>query len=153
MTDRYELRAADEDRDRVAEILREAHGEGRLSQDELLARVEATYGARTYGELDRLISDLPVAGRTTPVPQQRAPHHPQPVRAQSRGILRRLARSTLTVMWWIYGVVLAINVTVWLLVSMSQGMPEYFWPIWVAGPWGIALGAGEMAYRSRHGRN
>jgi len=34
--------------------------EGRLSGDELEQRLEALYAARTYGELDALLADLPV---------------------------------------------------------------------------------------------
>jgi hypothetical protein len=55
------LRASDSDREQVAERLRHATAEGRLSTDELEERVGALYGARTYGELDALVADLPVA--------------------------------------------------------------------------------------------
>lgn len=58
-----ELRASYSDRDRVAEILRLAAGEGRLSVDELEARLEAALTARTMGELASLTSDLPTAAR------------------------------------------------------------------------------------------
>jgi hypothetical protein len=45
----------------VAERLRHATAEGRLSADELGERLEALYSARTYGELDVLLADLPVS--------------------------------------------------------------------------------------------
>jgi DUF1707 SHOCT-like domain/Domain of unknown function (DUF4190) len=54
------IRAADEDRDRVAGILGTAYSEGRLTKDEYDARLEAAFAARTYGELDKLMTDLPV---------------------------------------------------------------------------------------------
>ena len=54
-----ELRASYEDRDRVAETLRIAAGDGRLSADELDQRLEAALTARTYGELAALTRDLP----------------------------------------------------------------------------------------------
>ncbi|HVL83272.1 MAG TPA: DUF1707 domain-containing protein [Pseudonocardia sp.] len=54
-----ELRAADSDRERVVERLRRAVGEGRLTIDEFEERAAAAYAARTYGELDILIADLP----------------------------------------------------------------------------------------------
>ena len=47
-----ELRASDADRERVAEILRDAVAEGRLDMEEFEERLEATYKARTYGELE-----------------------------------------------------------------------------------------------------
>jgi len=56
------LRASDSDREHAAERLRQATAEGRLSADELEERLEALYGARTYGELDALLADLPVSG-------------------------------------------------------------------------------------------
>jgi Flp pilus assembly protein TadB len=57
---RYDsLRASDTDRDAVTERLREAAGEGRLDPDELEERVDSALRARTYGELDRLVADLP----------------------------------------------------------------------------------------------
>ncbi|WAZ22027.1 DUF1707 domain-containing protein [Streptomyces cinnabarinus] len=57
-----ELRASDADRERVAEILREAMAEGRLDMEEFGERLDATYRARTYGELTPLTRDLPAAG-------------------------------------------------------------------------------------------
>ncbi|MDF1605392.1 DUF1707 domain-containing protein [Nocardioides sp. YIM 152315] len=54
-----QMRISDDDRHRVAEILREAAGEGRLDLDELDERLEATYAARTYSDLVPITSDLP----------------------------------------------------------------------------------------------
>ncbi|RRR68860.1 DUF1707 domain-containing protein, partial [Streptomyces sp. RP5T] len=56
-----DLRASDADRDRVADILREALGEGRLTADEHAERVEGVLGAKTVGELEVFIRDLPAA--------------------------------------------------------------------------------------------
>ena len=146
MADRYEMRAADSDRERVADILRDAHGEGRLTQDELLARVESAYGARTYRELDLLIADLPVQPRQASAPARPVSVSPP---ARGRGTMRRLVRGTLNVAWWFYVVAVVLNLTIWVLVSVHDGFPEYFWPAWVAGPWGVVLGAAELTYRSR----
>jgi hypothetical protein len=66
-----ELRASHEDRDRVAEILRVAAGDGRLTAAELDERLEAALTARTHGELARLTADLPaVPGPSGSVPPQ-----------------------------------------------------------------------------------
>jgi hypothetical protein len=54
------LRASDSEREDVAERLRDATAEGRLTADELEERLEALYRSRTYGELDALVADLPV---------------------------------------------------------------------------------------------
>ncbi len=70
-----ELRASDADRDRIADMLRDAHAEGRLTADEHAERVEGVLAARTVGELDVFVRDLPAAhaGRHTAAP---APHRP-----------------------------------------------------------------------------
>ncbi|MEV6316625.1 DUF1707 domain-containing protein [Streptomyces sp. NPDC051776] len=57
-----ELRASDADRDRVAEILREALAEGRLDMEEFDERLGAAYQARTYADLEPLTRDLPGSG-------------------------------------------------------------------------------------------
>ncbi|MGW7378562.1 DUF1707 SHOCT-like domain-containing protein [Streptomyces sp. NPDC054794] len=64
--DAPELRASDADRERVAEVLRDALAEGRLDMEEFEERLEATYKARTYGELTPITRDLPGAGVTAP---------------------------------------------------------------------------------------
>ncbi|MEU5143295.1 DUF1707 domain-containing protein [Streptomyces sp. NPDC021139] len=58
--DAPELRASDADRERVAEVLRDALAEGRLDMTEFEERLDATYRARTYGELAPITRDLPV---------------------------------------------------------------------------------------------
>ncbi|MDF3297711.1 DUF1707 domain-containing protein [Streptomyces tropicalis] len=65
--DAPELRASDADRERVAEVLRDAVAEGRLDMEEFGERLEAAYRARTYGELAPLTRDLPGAGVPAPV--------------------------------------------------------------------------------------
>jgi hypothetical protein len=56
-----ELRASHQDRDRVAELLRIAAGDGRLTAEELDERLGKALTARTYGELAALSKDLPAA--------------------------------------------------------------------------------------------
>ncbi|MFG2911859.1 DUF1707 domain-containing protein [Kitasatospora sp. NPDC048298] len=53
------MRASHADRDRVAELLRVAAGDGRLTPDELDERLEVALSARTLGELAGLTADLP----------------------------------------------------------------------------------------------
>ena len=55
------LRASDADREQVSQRLRHATAEGRLGGDELEARLDALYAARTYGELDALVVDIPAS--------------------------------------------------------------------------------------------
>jgi hypothetical protein len=54
------VRASDEDRERIVEQLRRHASDGRLTMDEFEERMSAAYEARTYGELAELTRDLPV---------------------------------------------------------------------------------------------
>jgi Flp pilus assembly protein TadB len=56
---RSTLRASDQDRDRIAERLRRAAADGRLLAHEFEDRLARALRARTYGELDELVADLP----------------------------------------------------------------------------------------------
>ncbi len=60
--DKGNLRASDADRERVADILREAAGDGRLTMEELDERLDAVYAAKTYAELEPITKDLPTTG-------------------------------------------------------------------------------------------
>src|SRR4051794_33810690 len=75
------LRASDADRERVAAALRRHHVDGRLDTDELQERLGACYAARTLGELEPLLADLPGAGR----PAARARGPPPPPRRGGGG--------------------------------------------------------------------
>ncbi|WNI34205.1 DUF1707 domain-containing protein [Streptomyces sp. ITFR-6] len=56
------MRASDAERERIAEILREAVAEGRLEMEEFEQRLDAAYKARTHGELEPIVRDLPAVG-------------------------------------------------------------------------------------------
>jgi Domain of unknown function (DUF1707) len=68
MTDNGALRASHADRDKVAELLRIAAGDGRLSPEELDERLERALTAKTYDELAALTTDLPASGTHPAVP-------------------------------------------------------------------------------------
>lgn len=61
-------RVSDLEREEVADILRDAAGEGRLSYTELEDRLETLYASKTYGELVELTADLPNGPRAQTVP-------------------------------------------------------------------------------------
>ncbi|MBT2389643.1 DUF1707 and DUF2154 domain-containing protein [Streptomyces sp. ISL-1] len=63
-----EMRASDAERERVAERLRDAVAEGRLDMEEFGQRLDDAYEARTHGELEPLVSDLPAAGTVSASP-------------------------------------------------------------------------------------
>ena len=52
-------RVGDADRNRTADLLKEAHAAGYLTLEEVDERLDIALAARTRGELDRLVADLP----------------------------------------------------------------------------------------------
>jgi hypothetical protein len=64
--DPAQLRVSDDDRHKVAEILRQAAGDGRIDLDELDERLEATYAAKTYADLVPITVDLPAHQTSNP---------------------------------------------------------------------------------------
>lgn len=66
--DQLEQRVSHDDRERVAEVLRVAAGDGRLSLEELEERLEGCFAARTYGDLAPLVADLPGQAMTVAGP-------------------------------------------------------------------------------------
>lgn len=146
MVNRSEMRAADGDRERVVELLQTAHEEGRLTQDELLERVDSAYQARTFRDLDGVIDDLPIQ-RSPGNALIGKPRSAEPVARPPLG--RRIARVTLNVNWWVYGGTVVLVTVIWLLLLISDnGGTDGYWPLWVAGPWGAFLGFWELVYRS-----
>lgn len=63
------VRASDTERDATVEWLSQATGDGRLTLDEFSQRMERATTARTRGELDRLVTDLPVPAAGTGMAQ------------------------------------------------------------------------------------
>jgi len=66
------MRVSDSDRERAADLLREAAGHGRITMDELDERLEVAYAAKTYGDLAAVTRDLPQPAQA-PGTAQRAP--------------------------------------------------------------------------------
>ena len=68
------MRISDADRHKVAEVLREAAGQGRLDLDELDERLEATFAAKTYADLVPITVDLHPAQPAPPAAQRMSPY-------------------------------------------------------------------------------
>jgi DUF1707 SHOCT-like domain len=114
---RGDLRASHADREQVIATLQTAFVQGRLSKDELDARVGQTLAARTYADLAALTADLP-AGLTEAWPPRRL------VRAQPRPPMSNAAKA---------GICVAIAVAVPTVLSFAIGgiaiamfVPWYF---------------------------
>jgi hypothetical protein len=131
MARRATLRASDADREKAADRLRQATAEGRLLAEELEQRLEVALSARTYSELDALVSDLPGSR--------------SPVRWESRelGWLRPTLALTLAV-----PVALAVIATV---LAVIGGLA--IWWIWLAAGWWFFGHRRRRAYRGRYVRS
>jgi hypothetical protein len=107
------LRASDADRDAIAERLRRAAVEGRLQPEELEERLHAALRARTYGDLEELVADLPQPPVRWERPRTRTLPDPSVVAAVALRVAFTLAvmAVVLTVAvvmaaWWILWVVI-----------------------------------------------
>jgi Domain of unknown function (DUF1707) len=152
------IRVGDDDRDAVAAQLREHFAAGRLTDDELHERLDATYRARTFGDLNPVLADLPrldgPSALATPGPTSPA-RAPTPAPAPTSGAggpaparWRSRRAVALRAGWAAWLAAVSISLVVWLLVSVSDGDEgfAYFWPMWVAGPWGAVLLASTVAH-------
>lgn len=130
-----DMRASDGDREKIAARLRDAHADGRLSADEFQLRLDALYDARTYGEIEPLVRDLPVVRSTTRATT------PQVVpESSSTAVRKRTAGDkAMAVLWTLWACAVSVNLVVWSLVSVTNWEFTYFWPAWVAGPAGAVL--------------
>jgi len=57
------MRVSNDDRERVARVLHDAMAEGRLTVNELEERLDKVYAAKTFGEMEPLLRDLPVGNQ------------------------------------------------------------------------------------------
>jgi hypothetical protein len=64
------IRVSDADRDRVTARLRDHFAAGRLTPDELDERISAALNAKTFGDLRRVMTDLPEPAQPPPWAQQ-----------------------------------------------------------------------------------
>ncbi|WP_438872380.1 DUF1707 SHOCT-like domain-containing protein [Paractinoplanes maris] len=123
------MRAADEDRRQVADQLRLALEEGRLDLTEYDERLQGAYAAKTYAELDRLLTDLPNAAPLVPArPAEVAVAAPEGDRAAWLGHV-----------WGSWAKALVFFTLIWGVSSLASSEAVFYWPVWIVGPWGVVL--------------
>jgi Domain of unknown function (DUF1707) len=117
------LRASDADREQVIDALQAAVVQGRLTEDELGARVERAYASQTYADLAKVIADLPTA-----LTGARSPRAPW--------------RATKSAWWFEYaaflpGIVAVIllpggpHTTIWTFIILAAVVYSVFWTLGV----------------------
>jgi hypothetical protein len=134
------LRASDADRERTVELLREHHAVGRLTAEEFNSRLEQAFAARTLGELDELLADLPAIDL-----YQLPSAGIRPTRRGGSGPRLRGDASlvpSLENSWggWLTGS--ALLIAVWVVIGIGIG--GLAWVPWFAliiAPWALSLAA------------
>ncbi|THA25158.1 DUF1707 domain-containing protein [Streptomyces sp. RKND-216] len=129
------LRASDDDRERVVAELGDHLAAGRLDTAEFDERASSAYAARTLGELDVLMTDLPAereragSGARTSLEKAASPGPAPAARPQDHKALN--VRTWLAVSVMVTGV--------WGISSLAAHQLLNFWPMWVIGPWGLGI--------------
>jgi hypothetical protein len=137
------IRASDEDRDRVVSLLREHHAAGRLTAEEFNERLDKAYAAKTMGELDELMSDLPAMDLYR-LPDASLPRYGRPKPGagsylEAVGAARvprghgRFSPAWASA-WCSWFTVSLVCFVIWALSGAG-----YPWPLWVAAPWGAVM--------------
>jgi hypothetical protein len=113
---RAALRVSDLERERAVDELAQHYADGRLSTEELAERTQLAYQARSHGELERVLVELPALVRRVP-------------------FRRHVA---------LYALVNVFLVAIWFLTrpphpGPTDGGAGTFWPIWPILVWGFLL--------------
>ena len=130
----HSIRVSDAERERAIDLLRVHTATGRLTTAELEERIDETYAARSVGELQRVLRELPgVADPARGDPAVAVRGRPGPTG-------HPLGR----------GQVLAfLLVNTMLLVIWAATGAGYFWPIWPLLGWGIPLAMSRLSPGAR----
>jgi hypothetical protein len=141
------IRASDADRDRAASLLREHHAEGRLTAEEFHERLDRALAAKTRGDLDELLADLPgidlyrlPAADIRPAPPGALRPRSRPGgsgldRPGQRGLVPRRAGA-----WAAWAAVSTLLFVLWAGVGAISGGAAWFpWFLLICVPWAVAL--------------
>lgn len=151
MTSSRGTRASDADRERIGAALGEHYAAGRLTLEEFTGRLDQAYAAKTLGELDDLMTDLP----RTDLAQLEGQHgsNPLPPERRGAGTVQPPAGghpAAVRLFWQEFAIV---AVVIWLIGGATGG-PWFLWVVlalafimlrrWVVGA--------EHRTRDRQGR-
>jgi hypothetical protein len=137
------IRASDADRDRAAALLREHHAAGRLDAEEFHERMNKALDAKTLGEIDELMGDLPAIDlyRLPDASLRRAApgsyHSLLP--SELRGSQDPVRFSPGTVAMGAWAVVTSALVAIWAVMAVVGGGTWFPWWALIALPWIWAL--------------
>jgi hypothetical protein len=139
------IRASDADRDRVASLLREHHAAGRLTAEEFHERLDKAMEAKTLGELDALMVDLPsIDLYRLPDASLRRPRSSGRLPAQDRLPVKKrdgdLPVPPGTAAWGAWAAFNTVLFVSWLAAGVLTGGGSWIpWFLFIAVPWAIIL--------------
>ena len=136
------IRASDADRDRVTAQLRDHFAAGRITPGELDERLSVALNAKTFGDLRRIMADLP-----GPVPAPLATP-PLPLRATPAWAVRRRPPFPPLLLLALLAVAL-IPGTGWLLAAFVNLIVLFWLMTFVVGA--LAFGRSQRRRRPHHG--
>ena len=133
------IRASDADRDRVASLLREHHAAGRLTAEEFHERMNHALEAKTLGELDELMTDLPAIDlyQLPDASLRRAPPRPghSLLPADPRGHDGPARFTPGTVAMGAWAVATSAMVAIWAVAAVVGSGTWFPWWALIALPW------------------
>jgi hypothetical protein len=116
-----DMRVSDADRAVASRHLQWAQGEGLLDLGEFDARSGALYAAKTRGDLQKLVRDLPEV--------------PAEVAARKSGVFANTGGGTaMRVLTIIFTSIAVVNLVIWGLVTITNGEAVYPWFLWTGIP-------------------
>jgi Domain of unknown function (DUF1707) len=124
-----QMKASDADRDAVVAALSEHFQTGRLTPEEFDERAGRALAARTLGELDELMADLPAVNVAGPAPV-----------AQPRGLRYPLLAA----------VAAALVVLVIITFVLGAGAGPHRWDVWPVIPVGLLIARRLAGPRRAH---
>jgi hypothetical protein len=132
-----QMRASDADRERTAALLREHHAVGRLTAEEFEDRLDGVFAARTHGDLDALLADLPAIDLYQLPSASIRPASRSAVRPWGRGgpILPRSVSG-----WFTWTAASSLLLFIWLGVGIVAGGAAWLpWFLLIVIPWALII--------------
>ena len=138
------VRASDADRERTATLLREHHAVGRLTSEEFSERVDKAFAAKTLGDLEVLLADLPAIDLyQLPAAGIRPAPPGAPRRRGGPGLNRRGDRAFLPdrpTSWITWMAATSLLLLVWFGVGLATGGAGWLpWFLLIVIPWALTI--------------
>lgn len=126
-----DMRVGNPERSALTEILRSAVDQGYIDLDEYEKRVDVLLAAKTVGDAEGVLADLPA--------YQKILDAHEPEKLGSPDWVKWL--------WFGISIPIGINLGVWLILLFTIGA-VYFWPAWVVAPLIVVATALTLAERT-----